>query len=282
MAALRAASSQNRWRSGDRRTLPVAAVAVALLVSPLGVALAAWEAAAPEPVASTRADSASSRPSGPIAAPAPIPEPNFFDGPASREDGQALAAGAGAAAQVLAAGSQSGAGITEGNARLGGKDRRTATPEAVPTTSIDATGHPPTGPAELAPIARPATSLEGFFPQAVDSFIWASSGEDAQALAAGARAAEVGTFTAEDRAVAAGMAEWQAPEQAAADARARAAADFPGQEPLAEGDLRDGAGHYWYFERDGVGTVYWFLGNRSAEFTGAPPTVQLFFLRFPK
>lgn len=72
------------------------------------------------------------------------------------------------------------------------------------------------------------------------------------------------------------------PEEAASHALARAAADYPGQSPLAEGQILFGAGYYWYFESSGVGTVYWHHGKFSAEFSGEPREVQEFFLRFPK
>lgn len=166
-------------------------------------------------------------------------------------------------------------------------DGEAATPEPVTGSWTYPSNPPPSGPVvepsvSPTPIPPTATTLEEFVPEAVDSFDWSASGEDAEAIAAGARAAEEGTFTTEDDEVTAGMAEWDTPDQAADNARTRAAADFPGQEPLAEGEIRNGAGHFWYYERDGVGTVYWYHGRFSAEFSGAPYTVQEFFLRFPK
>lgn len=160
-------------------------------------------------------------------------------------------------------------------------------PDPAASTWTYPTNPPPSAPitdpsVTLTPIPPTATSLEEFVPETVDSYDWVASGEDTEALDAGAEDAQQGTFTTDDDVVEAGMAEWATPEQAADQARARAEADFPDQEPLAEGDIRYGAGHFWYYEQDGVGTVYWYYGKFSAKFSGSPYEVQEFFLRFPK
>jgi len=134
------------------------------------------------------------------------------------------------------------------------------------------------------PVPPTATSLEEFVPDDVDSFDWQSGGEDSGEIEAGATQAEQGTFTSDGEAITAGMAEWASPDEARARAQANAAAQPEGSVLVAEGPIRSGAGYFWYYERDrgAVGTVFWYYGKFSAQFSGEPNEVQEFFLRFPK
>ena len=132
------------------------------------------------------------------------------------------------------------------------------------------------------PVAPTAATLEEFVPPSIDSFEWDKTGVDQEALDAGAQDATQGNFTADDETITAGMAEWATSEEASAHAQESSQADFPGVEPLADGPIQSGAGHYWYFERDGVATVYWYHGKFSAQFSGDPMEVQELFLRFPR
>lgn len=145
-----------------------------------------------------------------------------------------------------------------------------------PSAAIpDATSTPtPTPPA--------ASSLKEFVAEGVDSFDWSGKGDDSVAIDEGAVGAKVGTYASNDSSIGAAMAEWKTPEDAAAHAKLRAERAFPGVAALGDGPIAGGAGHYWYFERDGKGTVFWYHGRFSAEFSGDPMEVQEFFLRFPR
>lgn len=158
---------------------------------------------------------------------------------------------------------------------------------SAPTPSYPSTpppSAPPPNPSAT-PVPPNATSLDEFVPEGVGPYQWEPSGTDTDALAQGATEAVEGTFSSE---VPAGaqfpvrMAEWPSAAEAAAHAQQRGEASFPGVAPLGEGPINSGAGHYWYYERDGVGTVFWYLGQFSAEFSGEPRDVQEFFLAFPR
>lgn len=161
------------------------------------------------------------------------------------------------------------------------------TPEATASAWTYPTTPPPNTPppnptAVQTPQLPTASSLEEFVPEDVDGYDWDSTGEDTGAVDAGAEAATKGTYTSGDETIDSGMAEWADQAAAEADARARFAREFPGEQPIVDGQLRYGAGHFWYFEREGKGTVYWYLGKFSGQFTGTPMDVQEFFLRFPQ
>ena len=159
----------------------------------------------------------------------------------------------------------------------------TASARQTPTRNYPTTP-PPSAPTGTPPAPMPptATSLAEFVPASVYQYEWQAAGDDAAALEAGAVAAVAGTFDADDQAVTARMAQWPTPADATSFALAKAMDDFGDSPPLAEGAIRSGAGHYWYYERDGVGTLYWYLGSFSAEFSGQPLDVQEFFVNFPK
>lgn len=148
---------------------------------------------------------------------------------------------------------------------------------------------PPSGPV-LEPSESPtpkeakAENLGEFIVPGVDSYDWAVGGADDEEKAAGAVDAEQGTYTAKDELINAAMAEWptveQARERAQHNAETEAAAQ--GWRLVSDGQLGRGAGYFWYYEKDGVGSVFWHYGKFSAHFTGSPNEVQEFFLRFPK
>ena len=200
-------------------------------------------------------------------------------GPRTTRSGRSLGTTLPAVALVVAAVAVVAVGVT-----------LTWRPQSGPTPTPSATyptTPPPSGP-NLAPGVTPtptppsATSLEEFVADEVGGLGWEGAGADDDALGSGATDAERGTYAADDQRIDAALSEWPTPEAAEAHARARAARDFPGAQPLADGPIASGAGHFWYFERDGRGTVFWYHGRFSAQFSGDPHEVQDFFLRFPR
>lgn len=157
----------------------------------------------------------------------------------------------------------------------------TNTPFTYPTTP------PPSGPVvdpTVTPTPAPpsASTLEEFVPEKVDELEWGGGTTDQDTLDQGASQAETGTFTGDDENVEAAMAEWPTVEEAAAAAERAGSDAFDPAELRSEGPIRGGAGYFWYYEKDGRGTVFWYHGKFSAEFSGEPEDVQFFFLRFPK
>lgn len=156
--------------------------------------------------------------------------------------------------------------------------------EPVPTWTYPSTP-PPSGPVESpsqTPAPPAATSLEEFIPPAVDNFEQADFEDDSDTLDAGATEAQQGTFTSGDDVIGVQMSQWPTAEDASRHAQESAARDFDAASMLTSGSIRSGSGQYWYYEKDGQATVYWYDGTFSAQFSGKPMEVQEFFLRFPK
>ena len=165
---------------------------------------------------------------------------------------------------------------------------------AGPSTPPATTNTYPSTPPPSAPVLEPSESptpkdvkadkLDEFIAPGVDSYDWAAGGTDESEKAAGAVEAEQGTYTADRELINAAMAEWPSVEQARDRAKqnADAEAGAKGWRLVSNGPLGSGTGYFWYYEKDGVGTVFWHYGKFSAHFTGSPNEVQEFFLRFPK
>lgn len=154
----------------------------------------------------------------------------------------------------------------------------------VPTWTYPTTP-PPSGPIEqpsTTPTPPTASSLEEFIPPAVDNYSPGDFEEDTETLDAGATEAQQGNFTSGGDVIGVQMSQWPTAEDASRHAQESAAAQYDAANMLTSGSIRSGAGQYWYYEKDGKATVYWYDGTFSAQFSGKPMEVQEFFLRFPK
>lgn len=163
---------------------------------------------------------------------------------------------------------------------------------STPSTDPSAWTYPSTAPANTnfpvdtatpTPGTPTATSLDEFVPAEVSTFTWEGR-DDPDTVAAGAQAAETGTFTSDGEVIQAGMAAWDSAGTASAHAQQAASERFASGDLRGEGTIRSGGGHWWYYQRDGEdrATLFWYFGRFSAEFTGTPLEVQEFFLSFPK
>lgn len=254
-------------RGKDTSTLSAVALVLSFVVGPLGAALGGWQlarrgggrklalAAVIVGIVQTvviAGLAATGAFSGPASRPSAGPTATTFDYPTDPP----------ASGPVPEPSSP-----TAGSAQPGGPTREPGSPATKPA----APGN-----------ASTAASLEEFVPEETGGYQVDDRAADPEAMDAGATRAERAQYKDADDEVDAAMAEWPTPEAAEAFIRSRSQADFPGVAPLGEGPIASKTGYYWYYEKDGVGTVYWHQGRFSATFIGEPYEVQNFFLAFPK
>lgn len=151
---------------------------------------------------------------------------------------------------------------------------------ALPTTYP--TEPPPSAPLtpQPQPSATPISKPEQVTAKEVPDFTVTPSREDPAALAAGAVAASASTYSSRGEDIAVNASEWESPDDAATRAKAL------NEQAAANSRLivtrkfgANGEGTYWYYEKDGVATQVWQIGNVAGTFTGEPKETQELALR---
>ena len=151
---------------------------------------------------------------------------------------------------------------------------------ALPTTYP--TEPPPSAPltpqpqASVTPISKP----EQVTAKEVPDFTVTPSREDPAALADGAVAASESTYSSRGEDIDVSASEWESTDDAATRAKAL------NEEAAAKSRLivtrkfgANGEGTYWYYEKDGIATQVWLIGNVAGTFTGEPKETQELALR---
>ena len=166
---------------------------------------------------------------------------------------------------------------------------RGSVPQSGPTPAVSTTAWtypttpPPSGPANppsQTPTRPQPTSIEQVVPPKVERYQATSFSPAPSTVHQGAVAAKTGSYTNARDTIGAAFSQWPTAEAAARHAREAGIADYGADALRTSGNVSCGA--YWYYELNGVGTVYWSQGTISASFTGKPYEVQEFFLSFPK
>ena len=163
----------------------------------------------------------------------------------------------------------------------------TGAPQAT-TTSVAVPASGATAPAADDGVPPAATAapdeLSDLLPPRSGAFAIGTVTADPGPVAAGAVDAATTTYGNGQASIDVAASSWADPA-AATDAaqQAIAQAGFDPAQPAAGGDVGVPAiGEYWYFERDGVGHVFFTSGVGAVHASGDPYWVQEFFAQYPR
>lgn len=129
------------------------------------------------------------------------------------------------------------------------------------------------------PVRPLPTSLPSYVPATVGPYKAAEAAPDQGTVDKGATSANTASYSTAKKSVHVVTAEWPSAEAAEAYVKAQAAAQFGAGPARVTAPIPSGA--MWYYAVDGQGTLYSFQGRFTMIVTGEPGAVQEFFRQFP-